>query len=266
MGLYSRMIKKIKKVTVMIQARTGSTRFPKKTLAQIEGKPMIWYVINRLKKIKSVDQIALITTRKKEDRILLKFAEKEGIIGFAGDVNDLLNRHYQCALKYDADPIIRITSDCPLVDPKIISKMLDIFLKENVDYMSNFIKPSFPNGLDVEIFSLSALKNGALNAKLRSEREHMFSYYTKNSKKFKLRNYENKKNLSELRWTVDHKKDLKFVREIYSRMKPKTIFFMNDILKIIIKEPSLSAINQEYDRLEGYNKSIKHDKKIQKKL
>lgn len=246
----------------MIQTRTGSTRFPKKTLELIEKKPMIWHVINRVRKIKSVQQIALITTRKNTDKILLKIADDNGIFGFAGDVHDLLNRHYQCALKINADPIIRITSDCPLIDPKLVEKILRFYLNNDYDYVSNIIKPSYPDGLDVEIFSLSALKKAVKNAKLRSEREHVSPYFVKNPDKFKLYNVENKKDLSHLRWTVDQIEDMKLVRKIYSRMRPKTIFSMNDVLKIINKEPELQNINRQYKRNEGYAKSLKNDRKI----
>ena len=251
-----------KKITVMIQARTGSTRFPKKTLELIEKKPMIWHVINRVKKIKSIEQIALITTRKNSDKILLKIANENGIFGFAGDVHDLLNRHYQCALKINADPIIRITSDCPLTDPKLVEKILDFYLNNDYDYVSNVIKPSYPDGLDVEIFSFSALKNAVKNAKLMSEREHVSPYFMKNPEKFKIYNVENKKNLSHLRWTVDQIEDIKFIRKIYSRMKPKTVFSMNDVLKIIHNEPNLQKINSQFKRNEGYVKSLRNDRKI----
>jgi spore coat polysaccharide biosynthesis protein SpsF (cytidylyltransferase family) len=255
-------MKNKKKVTVMIQTRTGSMRLPKKSLALIEKKPMIWHVVNRVKKIKNVEQIALITTRKKIDKILLEIAKKYGIMGYAGDVNDLLNRHYQCAIKIDADPIIRITSDCPLIDPKIVEKVLKFYLDNDYDYVSNIIEPSFPDGLDVEVFSLNALKKAVKNAKLSSEREHMSPYFTKNPNKFKLYNIKNKKNLSHMRWTVDQKQDLTFVRKIYAKMKPKTIFSMKEILKIISEDPELQNINKGIKRNEGYTKSLKNDHKI----
>jgi len=256
-----KIMKSTKKITVMIQARIDSSRFPKKTLALIEKKPMIYHVINRVKKIKSIEQIALITTRKKIDRVLLKIAEKNDIIGFVGDENDLLNRHYQCALKINADPIIRITSDCPLTDPKLVEKILRVYLENDYDYVSNTIKPTFPDGLDVEIFSFDALKKATRYARMNSEKEHVSPYFTKNPKKFKLYNFEKKDDLSNYRWTVDQKQDLKFVREIYSRMRPKIVFSMSDILKIIKKEPHLIKINGNIRRNEGYIKSIKDDSK-----
>jgi spore coat polysaccharide biosynthesis protein SpsF len=252
-------MKNKKKVTVMIQTRTGSTRLPKKSLALIEKKPMIWHVVNRVKEIRNVDQIALITTRKKTDKILLDLAKKYGIIGYAGDVNDLLNRHFQCAIKIEADPIIRITSDCPLIDPKIVEKVLKFYLDHDYDYVSNIIEPSFPDGQDVEVFSLNALKKAVKNAKLSSEREHVSPYFTKKQNKFKLYNIKNEKDLSHMRWTVDQKQDLTFVRKIYSKMKPKTVFSIKEILRIISEEPELQNINKGIKRNEGYVKSLKND-------
>ena len=253
------------KITVMIQARTGSTRFPRKTLAKIGSHSMIWHVINRVKHIKSVEQIALITTRKRSDKILLDIAKKNKIFAYGGDVTDLLNRHYQCALKIDADPIIRITSDCPLTDPHLVEELLQFYLKHDYDYVTNTIRPTYPDGLDIEIFSFSALRKATRYATLSSEREHVFPYITKNPKKFKLYNYENKTNLSHLRWTVDYKRDLKFVRAVYSKMKPRDVFYMDDVLKIIKKEPKLLQINTGITRNEGYAKSLRNDKKVKKR-
>jgi spore coat polysaccharide biosynthesis protein SpsF (cytidylyltransferase family) len=247
-----------KKITVMIQVRSGSTRLPKKALKKIEGKPIIWHMINRVKKIKSVEQIILITTQKKEDRIFLKIAKENGILAFQGSEHDVLDRHYQCAIQYDADPILRITSDCPLIDPLLVEKMLQIFLKNNYDYVTNREPPTFPDGLDTEIIAFSALKKTTKYAKMSSEREHVTSYITKNSNKFKIFNYRNKKDLSHLRWTVDEKRDLDFVKKIYFQMKPKTLFSTNTVLKILAKEPSLLRINQGIIRNEGHAKSLKN--------
>jgi len=246
----------------MIQARVGSRRFPKKVLKKIEKKPMIFHVINRAKLVKGVDQIILITSKKKEDKVLLKIAKEYGILSFAGDLNNVLDRHYQCAKLYNADPIIRITGDCPLIDPKLVTKFLRFFKKQNYDYVTNNIPPSFPVGLDVEIFSFRALKKAAKNSTLLSQIEHVMPYIRDNPKKFKIFSFKNKIDLSEYRWTVDENKDFKFVRRIYSLMKPKLIFYTPDILKIILKNPKILKINSGIDRNEGYEYSLKHDKKI----
>ena len=248
-----------KKITVMIQARTGSSRLPNKVLEKIENKPMIWHVINRVKQIKSVQQIALITTNENSDKVLLKIAEDEGIIGFAGSTDDVLDRHYQCAQKIDADPIIRITGDCPLIDPFLVEDILQFYLTHNFDYVSNTIIPTYPDGLDTEIFSFSTLEKLAHYVKLHSEREHVTLAIPKNPQLFQFFNYKNKEDLSSFRWTVDRDVDLQFVREIYSRMAPRTIFSMDDVLKIITQEPNLLTINKGIHRNEGHKKSYKSD-------
>lgn len=246
---------------IMIQARTGSKRFPTKVLSNIQSKPMIWHVINRLKKVKSKKQIVLITTKKKSDKVLLKIAEKNNISSFSGDENNVLNRHYECAKVFDADPIIRITSDCPLIDPNIVENILQFYLKHNFDFVSNAIKPSYPDGLDTEIISFSALQKTAKLAKLKQDREHVTTYITNHPKKFKIHNYSNSTDLSSLRWTVDRFDDLVFVRKIYSLMRPKKIFHMEQILKILEKYPDLLKINSHIDRNEGHALSLKKHKK-----
>lgn len=253
---------KAKKATIMIQARVGSRRFPKKVLVKIEKKPLISHVINRVKLGKGIDQIILITTKRKDDKILLKIANENGILSFAGNSNDVLDRHYQCAKLYNADPIIRITGDCPLIDPNLITKFLRYFRTKKYDYTNNNIPPSYPNGLDVEIFSFKALEKAALNAKMQSEREHVSPYIRNNPKKFKIYSFKNKIDLSKHRWTVDEKKDLKFVRKVFSLMRPKLIFYTEDILKIISKNPQILKINSGINPNEGYQYSLNHDIKI----
>ncbi len=246
----------------MIQARADSSRLPNKVLKTIEDKPLLWHVINRAKQVKNVDQIILITTRREIDKKIIDIANESQILSFQGDTLDVLNRHYQCALKFNADPIIRITSDCPLIDPKLAEEILEFFLSNNYDYVSNTISPTYPDGLDTEIFSFMALKEAANQAKLKSEREHVTSYIKNNSEKFKLYNYKNKQDYSKFRWTVDEKSDLEFVRRIYFEMSPKKIFSMNDILEIISKNPEIQKINSGIMRNEGYMKSLKEEEKF----
>ena len=248
-----------KKITVMIQARTGSSRLAGKVLSQIENKPMIWHVINRVKKIESVQQIALITTKGESDQVLLDIAKNEDIIGFAGDTTNVLNRHYQCALKISADPIIRITSDCPIIDPYLVEEMLQFFLTHNYDYVSNIHPATYPDGLDVEIFSFQTLEKTFLDAKLNSEKEHVTPYMEKHPELFNIFNFENNEDLSHIRLTVDQKEDLELIQNLYSVMSPKNDFGLNEIKDVFSKNPELFKINSKYRRNEGYLKSLKED-------
>jgi spore coat polysaccharide biosynthesis protein SpsF (cytidylyltransferase family) len=250
---------KMTKSTVIIQARTGSSRFPQKVLEKIDGNYMIWHVINRIKQVQSVDQIVLATTCLDEDKILLKIAKDLDILNFSGDENNVLNRFYSCANEIKGDPIIRITGDCPLIDPFLVDEMLKFFLNHDFDYISNRIIPTYPDGLDVEIFSFSALKICKSNSTLNSELEHVTPYIIKNPKKFKLFNFKNKTNISNLRWCVDEKQDLKFVKKIYEKLKPNLIFSMDDVLNILKNYPQLLKINDEIIRDEGYLKSLQND-------
>jgi len=253
---------KMSKITVIIQARSDSSRFPKKVFEKIEGKYLIWHVINRIKQAKSVEQIVLATTTLNEDKKLLEIASDLNILGFSGDENNVLNRFYDCATQIDADPIIRITGDCPLIDPLLLNTMIEFFLEHDYDYISNRIIPTFPDGLDIEIFTFNALKKAKSNSKWLSELEHVTPYISKNPDKFKLFNFKNKNNLSHLRWCVDEKEDLIFVKKIYEKLTPKLIFSMDEILKILKNNPSLLQINNEIIRDEGYMKSLQNDKKI----
>lgn len=252
------------RITVIIQVRVGSQRLPKKVLKKILGKPMILYVLKRVKRIKNIEQIVIATTIQKEDDIIVKIAKENGIAVFRGSEIDVLDRYYNCAKKFNADPIIRITSDCPLIDPFLVDDILEFYMKHNFDYVSNTIVPTYPDGLDIEIFSFKTLENAAINAKMRSEREHVSPYIKNHPEKFKLYNYMNKKDLSTYRWTVDEKKDLIFVRKIFKKMNPKSVFGYEKILELLSKFPELSEINQNFIRNEGYEKSLKNDKVLKK--
>jgi spore coat polysaccharide biosynthesis protein SpsF (cytidylyltransferase family) len=249
------------KIVIIVQARLGSTRFPKKVLKLIQKKSMIWHVINRLKQVSDIDNIILATTTKKEDTVLINIAKNNDVDYFQGKTSNVLNRFYECTKKFDADVVIRITADCPLIDPKLIQQMLNFYVNNNFDYVSNTIKPTYPDGLDVEIFSFQVLKKTFESAKLQSELEHVTPYIKKNPKKFKLFNFENTRDYSNIRLTVDEPDDLKFIRQIYKKLESETSSF-NKIIKIISSEPKLLKINQHIPRDSGYLKSLKNDEKI----
>lgn len=250
-----------KKITVMIQARTQSIRLPNKVLASIENQSLISHIIERLKSSKTVEQIILATSSRKEDDRLVEIANKWKISSFVGDENDVLSRFYHAAVKFNADPIIRITGDCPLVDPDLLDKMMKLYLKNSYDYVSNTITPTYPDGLDIEIFSIDALTKSFNEAKLESEREHVTPYIWKNPEKFHLYNFKNSEDQSEFRWCVDEQEDLELIRKIYANFKPRTIFSFNDVIEFLKLNPKISKINNTIKRNEGYQKSISEDGK-----
>ncbi len=253
---------KTKKITCIIQARTNSTRLPNKTILKILNSPVIIHVIDRIKKSNLIEQIVLATSTTTNDQILSDIANDNQILSFKGNESDVLDRFYNVAKEYDADPIIRITADCPLIDPLLIDKMIKFFLENNFDYVSNIIERTFPDGLDVEIFSFATLKKAFSEATWLSEREHVTPYIIKNPHLFKLFNYTNDEDLSHFRWCLDEAADYQMIQKIFQEFKPQKFFSTHDILKLLKEKPEISKINSGIFTNEGYDDSVKNDKKI----
>lgn len=239
------------RVVVIIQARTKSTRLPGKVLKNIVGKPMLAHVIERVENIRLVDEIVIATTVKEEDRVILRLANDCGVKSFSGSEEDVLDRYYQAAKRYQADVIVRITSDCPLIDLEVVDKAIAFYLKYKgtVDYVSNSLRRSYPRGLDTEVFSFEVLERTWQKAKEPHQREHVTPYIYKHPETFRLANVENDVDLSHMRWTVDEERDLEFVREIYKRLyRDGKIFLMRDILALLKREPQLMEINKKVEQ------------------
>lgn len=231
----------------IVQARYGSTRLPGKILKEISGMPMLWHVINRLSFSKLIDKIVIATTTDFADDKTEQFCKNYKIDYFRGSVGDVLSRYYETAKLFKADIVIRITSDCPIIDPAIIDKMLKHFLSESdeCDYMSNVIKRTFPRGLDTEIFTFNALERAMNDAATLYEREHVTSYIYNHADKFKTKNFSNNKDYSFHRWTVDTEDDFTLIEKIYEALyQPGKLFLYDDILKLFAQNPELIKINQ----------------------
>ena len=249
----------------IIQARTGSTRLPGKTMMSIdENDTVLSFGIKQVKSSKIIEKIVIATTDLPEDDLIVEYMKKLNVPCFRGKSKDVLDRYYQCAKKFDFSIIVRITSDCPLIDPLIIDDVISYFLKNNeYDYVSN-VHPitTFPDGTDVEVFSFKTLEKSWKEAKKPSEREHVTPYiYT--CKKFHLGNVKNLKDLSNLRWTVDHEEDLDLIKEIVRKISKRPIL-MSDILDLFSKSPHLKDINNGIKPNEGYLKSLKEDEEFLK--
>ena len=194
------------KTIAIIQARLTSTRFPKKILQKINGLTLIEYLIKRVKASKMIDEVIVAIPNNAKNQILKKYLKD--INFFMGSENDVLDRYYKAAKKFKATTVIRICGDCPFTDPKIIDQLLLLFSNKKYDYVSNTIKPTFPDGLDAEVFSFKVLEKTWKNANLEKDREHVTPYIIRN-KKFKKYNHKFKKDLSSLRLTIDETIDLK---------------------------------------------------------
>lgn len=249
----------------------GSTRLPKKVLRKIGKKSMLHYVIKQTLASKIIDEVIVATTKEKVDQPIIDFCKQNKIKVFRGSKTDLLDRYFQCAKKFRCDPIIRITSDCPLIDPCVIDKIITKFKKKSFDYVANNIEKihgkwsnsmcNYPQGMTVEISSFRALKKAWNEAEKPSEREHVFPYIQFNPNLFRISNVKMKKNLSHIRCTVDKAKDLKFVKIVYEKLGEDKIIRIRDITKILKKNPKLVTINNNIGFDEGYKKSLLLDKK-----
>ncbi len=259
------------KITAIIQARMSSTRLPEKVLLEIENKPMLHHVIKQVTSSKIIKEVIIATTTQREDDVIVKYCKKNRVKCFRGSKKDLLDRYYQCAKKFGCDPIVRITSDCPLIDPTVIDKAVRKFLNSSYDYVANNLEKidgkwqnatcNFPQGMTVEVSSFKVLEKAWKEAKKPSEREHVFPYVQFNPKLFRVSNLKNKADLSFIRCTVDRKDDLSFVREIFKRVsKQRKFVSIKDILKIVTKEPNLVKINNKIPFDEGYRKSVEEDR------
>lgn len=248
---------------IVIQARMGSTRLPGKSLMEIEGKPLIWHVIERAKHSKEANAIILATTTEKEDAPLAETASSTGIRCYRGSVDDVLERYYMAAKSAGAKIIVRITGDSPLVDPFLIDEAIKIFKKGHYDYVSNGEQP-WMDGFDVEVFSFKALEDAWKNATMASEREHV-TPYIKNGAKFRRFFMKNDPRFANLQCSVDRENDLKFVSAIYKifleRGKDHK-FTYNDVIELLEEKPELLKINEGSVVNEGYFKSLKEDKKV----
>jgi spore coat polysaccharide biosynthesis protein SpsF len=233
------------KIVAIIQARMGSTRLPGKVLKAILGKPMLFHEIERVSRAKNIDEIVIATTDQPADDKIVSLCKKNSWNYYRGSENDVLDRYYQSAIAFHAGIIVRITADCPLIDPVIIDQTIDVFLKsKSIDYVSNSLPVmTFPRGLDTEIMSMTTLKKVWIEDKNPGWREHVTPYIERNPSKFRIKGHVYSKDFSYLRWTVDTPADLQFVRKIYNHFKNNE-FSWNDVVDLLKQHPEYIAINR----------------------
>jgi len=257
------------KISVIIQARTGSTRLPQKIFKKIDNKIILQYVIDQASHSKLIDEIIIATTRLKEDDSIIQFCKKNNIKWFRGSKSDLLDRYYKCAKKFSCEIIVRITSDCPLIDPIVIDTAINKFLHNSYDYVSNNVDVindkwenstcNYPQGMTVEVTDIHTITKAWKNAKKPSEREHVFPYVQFNPKKFCIKNIKNKTKLDMIRCTIDRNQDLVFLRKLVKLLPKRRPIHISDIVKIVNKKPELLKINSYIQFDEGYLISLQKD-------
>jgi spore coat polysaccharide biosynthesis protein SpsF (cytidylyltransferase family) len=199
----------------IIQARMASTRLPGKVLLMLGGKRVIDHVYARVSLSAEIDRVVIAITDRAEDDVLFDYCLNNNYDVFRGSESDVLGRFYNCACEYKAATVVRITADCPLIDPVLIDEIVKLHKAGRHDYASNTIEPTFPDGLDVEVFSFSVLKEAVLNATSKYEREHV-TPYLKNKLSYDTVNFQNEINFSHLRWTLDEPSDYSFLQTLFS--------------------------------------------------
>ena len=243
-------------ICCIIQARTGSTRFPKKVLEKIDNNlTVLDYVINQVKYSQNIEKIVVATTNLIEDDLICKYSNLQKIECFRGSSQDVLDRFYHCAKKYSVKTIVRITADNPLIDPNIIDSIIDGY--EKCDFITNTLERTFPYGTEVEVFSFSSLEKAWKIAKKPSEREHVTPFIRDPKNKFILKNFKNEKNTSQLRYTIDKKEDLQLVKEIIKNISKKPIL-LQDIINLQKEKPKIFEINKNVEH-DGYLSSLEKD-------
>ncbi len=246
----------------------GSTRLPGKVMLQLAGKPLILRMHERVNLSRYAGEIVIAITNDESDNQLFKLCKQNSLNVFRGNSLDLLDRHYKAAKELNADVVIKIPSDCPLIDPEIIDKVIQYYIsnREKFDFVSNLHPPSYPDGNDVEIMSFSAMENAWVDAKKDFEREHTTPYIWENPEKFRIGNlvWETGFDYSMThRFTIDYKEDYEFLKKVYDELYEDNIRFgLNDILVLLEKKPEIKKINQMYAGVNWYRNHLKELKTI----
>jgi spore coat polysaccharide biosynthesis protein SpsF (cytidylyltransferase family) len=251
--------------TAILQARMGSTRLPgKMTLPIIDGKGALELMVERVSQSKTLDRVIVATTVLPEDDTLAEVCKHIGVPTFRGDPADVLDRYYQCARTHARDDIlVRLTGDCPLHDPSVIDRVVTYFLSARYDYAANTHPPTFPDGLDTEVFTYAALERAWSKATLLSEREHVTYYIYTHPNEFQIGNFASPVDLSAHRWTLDEPADLLFIRRMYTELQSLGhTFGLNDVLELLRRRPDLLELNSDLERDAGLKSSLELDRQM----
>jgi spore coat polysaccharide biosynthesis protein SpsF len=231
---------------------------PGKVLQDIEGRPMLARVVDRARQVPGVSCVLVATTTEARDSAIVAMAPQLGVEVVTGSEVDVLDRYYQAASQFDAEVVVRVTADCPMLDPAVSGRVVARILEGDVDYVTNCQPPTFPDGLDTEAVRFGALLRAWRESALMSEREHVTPFIWKRPELFRTARVLSVPDLSAHRWTVDDQRDLAFVREVYGRLLPLhgPCFGMAEVLALLEREPGLRAINAGIARNEGYVTSL----------
>lgn len=232
------------RVVAIIQARMGSTRLPGKALKDIAGETMLARVVARARCAHLLDEVVVATTTKEADEAIVAECERVDAPVFRGSEEDVLDRYHQAAKALEAEAVVRITSDCPLIEPGVIDRVVHTFLAKPADYASNSLSRTYPRGLESEVIGMAALARTWREAKESYQRVHVTPYIYENPALFRLVSITADRDYSTYRWTVDTQEDLDFVREVYARFGDDDSFSWREVLALLEREPELMALNR----------------------
>ena len=233
------------KIVAIVQARMGSTRLPGKVLKEVLSRPLLSYQIERMAQSRLIDELVIATTPNSNEPII-ELCKKENVSYFIGSEKDVLERYYLAAKQHQADIVVRMTSDCPLIDADIVDNVINMYKNNNFDYVSNTQIRTFPRGMDTEVFSFSALERAYKEAKIEYEHEHVTPYLYLNAEKFKIGQYIQDQDFNEIRLTVDTPEDFELIKRLFEKLYPiNSKFSLEDILEVLKENPSWLEINKE---------------------
>lgn len=216
-------------ILAILQARMSSSRLPGKVAMDANGEPMLLYEIKRILQSEKIDKLVVATSTNIEDNLIEKIAKEGNVQCFRGSLKNVLERYYQCAKQYNPSHIVRLTGDCPIIDPRIIDEMVSLHITNNSDYTTNGLQRTFPNGLDVEVMTFKTLEHAYLHSTLQEEYEHVTYYIYTHPELFKIQHFCNDQDYSHIRWTLDYKDDYDLIRNIIKSQKDNH-FYWKDLL------------------------------------
>lgn len=258
------------KIVTVVQARRGSTRLPDKVLLPLLGKPLLLRMLERVLAARSIGTLVVATTTDAADDVIEQLCQKEGLPCFRGHSTDLLDRHYQAALPYAPDAVIKIPSDCPLIDPDVIEKVIQYFIghQSEFDFVSNLHPASYPDGNDVEIMHTSALYEAWQKADKPLEREHTTPYLWERPEQYRIGSvlWETGLDYSmSHRFTIDYQADYDFIKTVYEELYPaKPRFGLDDILRLLTEKPHIYDINANFAGVNWYRHHLDELKTVSK--
>lgn len=258
-----------KEIKVIIQARMSSSRLPGKVLKQVSGRPLLDYMVERVSLSRLVDQVIIATTQSSQDDKIGQWCRKQSVAFYQGDENDVLDRYYQAAKKFQASIIVRLTSDCPLIDPGVIDQVVQAYLDQpKIEFVSNTVPLPcwYPDGMDVEVFNMDTLSRAHKEAKLPSEREHVTFYMWKTGK-FSTFRLDPDHDISQYRFCVDYPQDFEVIQEVLTRLYPdNSRFSMYELINFVKKNPGLLELQKGIERNSGWQKAFDRDRLVAEKL